>query len=353
MRLDRILADSNVLEENKKDAANFAKYLLSRNVSIARAIKYLNHLAGLFKLCQPALRQATKSDIIDLINAVNFKPEWIDWTKRDYKITAKIFFRWVDANNDRASLIKAGKPKRKLISESQVITPEEIRTLAKRAPGLREKTILLLLYECAGGPGELCKMKVKDAYEQAPFLMFHLPGEKTAYRNRIVPIQAEDAIALFKEYLKNHPKAYDQEAPLWLNGWGKPLTPPAIAQFMRRLKVETGLTKRFNPYWLRHSKLTALGQFLPEKQLQVYAGHSPTSTETATYVHAGLNSLTAALLKQAPEGLQNKRERITREVLAEALKNEDFIDLLLNAALKSKKLYEFADAWKAPERKTN
>jgi len=120
-----------------------------------------------------------------------------------------------------------------------------------------------------------------------------------------------------------HPGKEDPEAPLWTvikyikkKDKNEPLKIeyPAmhwqtLDSLLKLAAKHAGIAKRVNPHFFRHSRLTATAKFLPDAKLRVFAGWTPDSRMSGTYIHLSGADLDADFEKQAGMEPETKPEK--------------------------------------------
>lgn len=96
--LDRI-KDSHADPKDKSAILNFYRDCLSRGLSKARIFKYLYTINNIINLLGKSLEKATKDDIAELVRKIEGK-NYSEWTKHDYKVILRVFFRWLRRTED-------------------------------------------------------------------------------------------------------------------------------------------------------------------------------------------------------------------------------------------------------------
>jgi len=85
---------SAIDEQSKNKILAFYHECLVRGYSKARTIKYLYTLEKTAALLTKPLVEVKKEDIVDLVEKIEER-NYPDWTKHDYKVIIKVFFRWL------------------------------------------------------------------------------------------------------------------------------------------------------------------------------------------------------------------------------------------------------------------
>lgn len=173
--------------------------------------------------------------------------------------------------------------------------------------GMRDRTVLEVLYGTGMRNGELCALTV-DACDLAVPALRILYGK--GGKSRLVPL-GEEALAWLEAYLgqvRPRLRGGRAEARVFLSRDGHPLQSRTLSCLMQRLSARAGLAKRVTAHVLRHSMATHLlrrGAGL--RQLQVLLGHSSSST-TDHYTRVEVADLRRVLERCHP------RERLHRRL---------------------------------------
>lgn len=112
-----------------------------------------------------------------------------------------------------------------------------------------------------------------------------LISPKSASSLRTLPIPHVTLEALVHYHEDRDPAARAGEALVFLNGEGRPVSPPYLRQRFKRLLVQAGLPK-LRLHDLRHSCATLLiGKRVPMKTIQEWLGHSDYRITADIYSH--------------------------------------------------------------------
>lgn len=162
----------------------------------------------------------------------------------------------------------------------------------------RNKALISVLYE-ALRPHEALALKIGDIYFHPKYAQLTVP-ENTKTGTRTIPIIF--AFPFVRDWINNHPLKNDLNAPLFINLHSRkprPISHRQLWAFFDRSKAQLNhrLQKRYwNPYILRHSRLTEYAKVLTEFQLKAYAGWTPDSPMSSVYVHLSSKDLAPNLL---------------------------------------------------------
>ena len=170
-----------------------------------------------------------------------------------------------------------------------------------KSNGLRNETIIEVLYSCGLRVSELIEIKVSDLYIDEQLLKVVGKGNK----ERFVPISkiAKKLILNYMESARNHNKIKrGYEDNLFINNRGKKLTRVMIYTILNNLAKQVGLKKKISPHVLRHSFATHLIENGADIiSIQKMMGHENIVT-TEKYLHVKNKHLIKSVLKYHPRG---------------------------------------------------
>jgi len=149
--------------------------------------------------------------------------------------------------------------------------------------GIRDRSILELLYACGLRVSELCQLKLEQLDLAAGFLTASGKGRK----QRIVPM-GESAREWLKKYLKQSRPLLDKSGSssyVYLNRQGRALSRQMVFKMVKKVALRAGLRGRISPHIFRHSFATHLLEGGADLRIvQVLLGHSDISA-TQIYTH--------------------------------------------------------------------
>lgn len=93
------LRSSGISEANRKLILNFVNYCFSEGIGEHRALKYLSTLKIVSKSISVDLDKASEADIRAYVGSVE-RSSLSDWTKHDYKVSLKKFYRWLNGGEE-------------------------------------------------------------------------------------------------------------------------------------------------------------------------------------------------------------------------------------------------------------
>src|SRR2546425_11216334 len=119
--LNRIAA-SDLSEQNKKAILRFHDHLISLGLSLARQTKYLSTLLLIARRLRRDFCELTRDDITQFVKSIELS-EYTEWTKHDYKVIFKIFYRWQKNSNtypDEVAWIRCKRGKNNIVPEALI-----------------------------------------------------------------------------------------------------------------------------------------------------------------------------------------------------------------------------------------
>jgi len=185
-----------------------------------------------------------------------------------------------------AALLDSPKLVRKL---PEVLSREEVTALLSRPLmnarlGVRDRTMLELLYACGLRVSELVSLAIADFDSQAGLLRVLGKGSKERY----VPLH-ESAVGLLLSYLQHwRPLFGPKTETIFLNRSGLGLSRQGVWKLLSRYALEAGINRPVSPHTLRHSFATHLLEGGADlRTLQILLGHSDImATEIYTHVQS-------------------------------------------------------------------
>jgi site-specific recombinase XerD len=310
--------------DNNSLIKKFNEFQKANAISPKRILKYNYTLNKMAKILNKPYPKATKDDIIKVVAWVEERP-FTAWTKHDYKICLKRFYKWLNGDEDFPDTVRWIKSTVKKNDErlpDDLLTEEEVDALVNASTKTRDKALVRCLYESGCRIHELLNLQIKQITfdEYSPIITIH--GKTGARRLRLI-----DKQGLLKAWLQSHPFKDNPDAYVWIsmavNKTNKPLEYHAIVKILRELAKRCGLKKKVNPHNFRHSRATHLAIKLTEAQMKQMFGWTQSSDMASVYVHLSGRDLDEPLLKMS--GLLAKKDA-KKQKLGELLKEEILSD---------------------------
>jgi integrase len=256
-------------------------------LSTARVIKFLQGLIYIGKWLDKDFERATKKDIQNLLGEIERK-NYSEWTKHDFKVIIKKFWRWMKDKDDYPEEVKWIKTTVKNNNHKlpeDLLSEEEVKKMVESCNNFRDRALISFLYESGCRAGELLSLQIKHIQFDGIGASAIFPKGKTGARR----VRLISSAPHLKLWIENHPKKNNPNAPLWVGlgtvGRNKPLNYPSVRKLLRDVGERAGVKKRINPHNFRHSRATYLASHLTEAQMKEYLGWVQGSEMASIYVH--------------------------------------------------------------------
>jgi integrase/recombinase XerD len=304
-RAEYLFLQSNENDENKGKIIEFIDYLIANDISPVRRLKYFYTLKTIYKNFKKTFTQANKRDIEEFVSWINTST-YEYWTKRDFKIIIKKFYKWLREEQglnyskyeypDEVKWINTGKKQNKKKLPNELLNIEDIKKLAEKANNLRDRAIILSIYESGARIGEILNIRIKDLENDKYGSLINLSGKKGPRKIRIIASSPG-----INNWLLEHPNRQNKNAFLFCGIWGKKrgeeIGYNTINKLLKETAEKANINKPVNPHHFRHSRATELAKSFTESQLCEYLGWVQGSKEAVTYVHLSGRDMDNAVLK--------------------------------------------------------
>jgi len=270
-----------------------------KSIRLAKSIYMLRDMSNIIQM---PFSIATKKDIEYLMFTIEQR-DYAFWTKSDYKIILKRFYKWLLGNDEVApkvvSWIKIKDSKSNILPE-ELLTEEEVLRLVNNAKFVRDKAFIYLLYESGARIGEILTLKIKHITFGEKISSILVNG-KTGQRR--IPIVK--SVPYLKEWIKEHPFSEDSESRVWCKlirrkQQGREANDipsyTVVRKMLRQTFNQVGIGKKSNPHLFRHSRATFLANHLTEAQLKQFFGWTQASDMASRYVHLSGRDLDNVIL---------------------------------------------------------
>jgi hypothetical protein len=312
--------------DNARLIFEFHKFMKSKgsserhqNNNLKAIISYANYLGPNVTLSTIKTSQEVVSFLDTKIKTKEEDPDqkWIT-TWSDYLHRVKHFLRWL-YNKDRSlnqsppmehwitpAFLQIKEKRSKRVSpylESELWEKEDLLNILKYEPYKRNKAILSLLWDLDARPHEITLLKIKHIRLKEKYGEGEIPHEA---KTGTGPVLLTMSFPYVRDWLNEHPFKNEPEARLICNlNNGSSLTPDNIDKVMKQLRqriirlLENGeinnhderekleyllKTKKWNPYCIRHSAITADSDYLPEFALKKKVRWSMNSRQGSRYI---------------------------------------------------------------------
>ncbi|MEM1558202.1 MAG: site-specific integrase [Candidatus Bathyarchaeia archaeon] len=285
-------------KRDKRLLVEFERQLLSEGITPIRVSKYLDILRRISDMLGKPFEEATAEDIKGLVYRIE-RSDYSPWTKHDYKVALKRFYKWFKGGNQEyppeVKWIKTTLKARDELLPEDLLTEEEVMRLVEACDNPRDKAFIMTLYESGARIGELGSMLIRDVKFEEGYTALTLKGKTGARRVIVVA-----ATPYLMYWIQNHPLKNKSDAPLWVNmgtvNRYKAMSYPALAKVLKVAAERAGLRKKIHPHKLRHSRATFLASKLTEAQMNQIFGWKQGSEMPSIYVHLSGRDLDDAVL---------------------------------------------------------
>jgi integrase/ribosomal protein L40E len=280
------------LSHIKKDPFNseiLLKYYQSRvaeGLSLARIIKCLSTLRLISQSLRKPFSKATKDDIVDLIAKIEQR-KISEWTKRDYKIVLKRFYKWFrDSENYPSEVrwIRATNNVPNKLQKKDLLTWEEVQKIVDCATSIRDKAFIWVYFESMRRLGEILSLKIGN-------IEFDDLGARLVVNGKIGRDNARviASAPLLASWLNIHPLRDNPDAPVWVTlnrkEKYKQIAYSAVRSMLKDCAQRAGIKKRVWLYLIRHSRITPASKVLSYALLCSTAGWKQGSKMPSVYIH--------------------------------------------------------------------
>lgn len=234
----------------------------------------------------PCTIRAYISDVLHYLKSLQSPEEYFHSLKvcpnsKVRKLSAlKHFYKWRISKgqvtkNPFESIPRPKVPRR----IPKYIKQEEVQSLSERAKTLRNKLIVLLLFESGLRISELSFLLIENIFIQEGFIKVFGKGSK----ERFTPISSLTLTSMLTEFIGERTHGF-----LLPGRKGKSLTAAAIRKVIRKLT-----DKEYSPHAFRHGFGTFMTQNgVPLQVIQEIMGHASINT-TAGYSHVSNRTLSS------------------------------------------------------------
>ena len=303
------LNELKISNVDKKLILAFIDRLAAENMSIGRQCKYVYTLGRISQMIEVSnFRKANKKNIENLVGKINNNQDLKEWTKYNYLVIIRRFYKWLKNTEEYPEEVKWIHPKikqHKKTMPKELLTFDDVKTMANATYNLRDRCFILVLYETGARIGEIFDLKLSDVEFDRYGAKLNLNGKTGGRKIRI--ISSAPAIS---NWINQHPNKNNKKSLLFCSignyKHGLRLEYQSFRKLLRSAAKRIDLTKPINPHHFRHSRATELAKKLTEAQLCQYMGWTIGSKEAATYVHLSGRDIDDKIL--AIHGLKKEEE---------------------------------------------
>ena len=331
VKLETTLNNIQLLENQNNAKLIYEFYLYLRSVNTSESyqnqnLKALINMAKFFGKNLDFIQISKREEILSFLDTkIKNKEEDPDgkWmrTWNDYLQRIKYFFRWVyneklrQERNEESldpsdwvtpSFLKIKEKKSKRISpylESEIWDKDDFQTIINYEPLKRNKAALSLLWDLDARPHEISGLKIKHVKLKEKYGEGEIPFES---KTGTGPILLTFSFPYVRDWINEHPFKNEPNASIICNQTtGAPIRADVLNSVMKHLKerIERLLesnqitdelekerlnyvlkVKKWNPYCIRHSAITADSDYLPEYALKKKVRWSMNSKQGSRYI---------------------------------------------------------------------
>ena len=277
LKIERGLS-ANTVTSYKRDIEKYLTFLMEKKITQLDEVSRFEILDFLQTLRQSG---AADNSIIRMVSSLR---KFHQYLKRE-SIVSDDPMQLIDTPKKASTLPKAISPQ---AVEQLLEAPDTTTPL-----GVRDRTILELMYATGLRISELVNLKLSDMHLTMGFIQTMGKGEK----ERIIPL-GEIASQWLDHYLDGARVYLQDQSPetseyVFLNSRGKSLSRQGVWKKVKQLALEAGIDQNVTPHTLRHSFATHLLENGADlRMVQELLGHADIST-TQIYTH-----ITKTRLKQ-------------------------------------------------------
>jgi integrase len=265
------------------------------------------------KKVKKPLERLTKDEIKDYVVQVESNPHFSEWSKHDYKVVLRCFYRWLrktdDALPEEVSWIRIHVKERHKLPED-LLTEEEVNRMVSSTSNPRDRALIQCLFESGCRISELLTIQLKNIKFDEYGAVLIVTGKTGTRRIRIIA-----SVPALSTWLNLHPFRDNPEAYLFVRNKSKRNTIPIpfaynhALQIVKNLASAAGIKKRVHPHLFRHSRATVLANKLTESQLKEYFGWVQGSDIASIYVHLSGRDVDDAILNLHGMKAEQQKER--------------------------------------------
>lgn len=278
------------LKAYKKDLDQFVEFIPENIYSIQEIDKliirnFLKHITDRYK------PRSIKRKIATLKTFFNF-------LERDDIIEASPF-RKIHLKIDRSKILP------KTISRSSINRLlrnmyVERGSYSRESRGYREMTrdiaVIETLFLTGVRVSELCKISCSDM----DLVNEHIRISGKGKKERVVPLCAESALQILKEYASLYADHLTLDNQFFLNRDNRPISDQSVRRIIRKYSAMCGIPEHITPHMFRHTIATMLLENgVDIRNIQTLLGHSSLSV-TEIYTHVSLSSQREILSMKHP-----------------------------------------------------
>lgn len=304
------------LTKTEKDLLDDYVKFLSGKCNIKKALQNRTLVIQFRDLIEKPITKVTKKDLEGYWSLVKSSEHEFNY-KVMCRRAVKRFVKWHYKNLEMIEGLEVGnfKANRKKINKTVLLTPEEIGKILRTAETLRDKALIILLYESGARPQELRDLKWKDINFENKEV--HLDSSKTE-RARDLPI--EESIIHLKRWRQefSFPEVIEHDFVFPSRWRDKQLSTEQVNNIVKRIVGKSGISKPITSYTFRHSRLTEIyNKGVKGIEHNKFSGHKEGSKQQTVYTHIDNADMKEDVLKKVynvEEISPEKKHKLEKEL---------------------------------------
>ncbi len=324
----QVAIESSLTARDRELLASYLQFC-GMTAGPSRLAKYRRYLLHFRDIVEKPLDSISQADAIAFWGLVKNAP-YEEHTKIEIRKVVRRFLKWHYRDLDMLEPLKVPSNylvNKRRVNKSVLLTEQEIQNMLHGAERLRDKALLVLLYETAGRPQEIRDLRWGDISWQQKEI--HLYSKKTN-DDRDLPVH--EAIKHLKrwksEWAYSDPQESDYIFPSIIGSRpnrAKSISVSYINRIIKSLARKAGIERNVYPYLLRHTRLTELRcRGVQGIEFNKFAGHQPGSKHENVYIHLDNNDMKQSIIQKVygvhdlPESERDQYEKRIRQLEQQA-----------------------------------
>ena len=317
--IEKIEKYKDISNKNKVLILQFLKKCTAKNVGLKRREKYAWILRNISKMFQTDFEDVNKKQdlkmIEDVVARIN-SMEYAEWTKRDYRMTIKRF--WKDMFSDgieypklvRWIPMKMNDKYKEKERRKDILTPEEIDKLVACASNPMWKAFIKLMFELGPRIEETQNIQNSDIEWGDASFDVTISG-KTGTRT----VTCVDSSPRMFAWRDSHPKKDDKDSYFFCSRVsGEKLSYSSISLTLQMIAEKANIEKSVNPHAFRRASATYWSQFLNSQEMCDKYGWVYGSDVLRHYVYRGSEALKSKIAHLYGLNNGNDKQRMFRPI---------------------------------------
>jgi integrase len=312
--IGRIKKDKRTSDFNRRKILEFVRDRGARGNAPNTIIKYLYPIYQMNakRWISKNFDKVTKEDVQEILAKIE-NESWTAKTKKNFKLTLKVFYKWFEGEDKfgpgeyplRVKFISTTIPRRerKELDFNEIISREEVIKMAQQALNPMHKAFVWAAFESGARPEEILNLKNTDVKFDNQGAVIFLSGAKSRRAVRLV-----SATEPLRDWLRRHPLKERANFNVWVTQFSKikdkeevwtPLGNVGANKIIKVLANRSGITKRLTIYSLRKGRATELASssHISRAVLHAFMGWEEGSSISKSYVKLSLKDVDEAVLR--------------------------------------------------------